>query len=74
MEGEVRALIGDRWNKPCMRISHGSGKEGEVGSMTPLQAPFRYEWAGWCFEVMDMDGRWVDEVLAMSRHPSHMNL
>jgi putative hemolysin len=29
-----------------------------------------FEWAGWRFEVMDMDGRRVDKVLATPLHPS----
>jgi putative hemolysin len=28
-----------------------------------------FEWAGWHFEVMDMDGRRVDKVLATPLHP-----
>jgi putative hemolysin len=31
----------------------------------------QFEWGGWLFEVMDMDGRRVDKVLLTS-HPSSM--
>ncbi len=33
-----------------------------------------FEWAGWRFEVVDMDGRRVDKVLAMPLRPSEMSL
>ena len=33
-----------------------------------------FEWVGWRFEVMDMDGRHVDKVLATPLRPSQMNL
>lgn len=32
-----------------------------------------FDWAGWRFEVMDMDGRRVDKVLATPLRPSHTN-
>ncbi len=33
-----------------------------------------FEWVGWRFEVMDMDGCRVDKVLATPLRPSQMNL
>lgn len=29
-----------------------------------------FEWVGWRFEVVDMDGRCLDKVVAMLLHPS----